>query len=43
MAIAQRRMKVEEFLALPEEEPALELRPDGMALKPASADVRSSM
>jgi Uma2 family endonuclease len=29
MAIAHRRMSLEEFLALPEEKPALELEPDG--------------
>src|SRR6266851_6594357 len=36
MAIEQRRMTLDEFLALPEEEPALELEADGMVTQKVS-------
>jgi len=36
MAIAQRRLTLDEFLVLPEEEPALELEPDGTVIQKVS-------
>jgi Uma2 family endonuclease len=36
MAVTQRRMTLDEFLALPEEEPALELQPDGTVVQKVS-------
>lgn len=36
MAIEQRRLTLEEFLALPDEKPALELHPDGTITQKAA-------
>ena len=36
MAITERRLTLDEFLALPEEEPALELEPDGTVTQKVS-------
>jgi len=42
MAIDQRRMTLDEFLALPEEEPALEFEPDGTVTQKVSPKGRHS-
>ena len=43
MAIAQRSLTLEEFLALPEEKPALEFEPDGTVIQKMSPKGRHSL